>query len=178
MQVRSSFSMVESVAGNWPVRRPLHFSTVWLCARHWRVNYPGWFWKCVAVPSCHKSSRIQLPLALLPSSICFILPGHPPHTHSFTDMDAAHRFFGDCYCLLVFHLKWCILLLWFLMNSRCHWQATTDIWNHEWQWRSGSLGFLFGFTKTCVITLQIIVSVFFRVEVLSRHPSPPLRSES
>lgn len=98
--------------------------------------------------------------------------------HSFTDMDAAHHFFGDCYCLLVFYLKWCILLLWFLMNSRCHWQATTDIWNHEWQWRSGILGFLFGFTKTCVITLRIIVSVFFRVEVLSRHPSPPLLSES
>lgn len=166
--------MMESVAGNWPIRRALHFSSVCVPdTGEWIVT--GWFWKCAAMPSCHKSARIRLPLVLFPRGICFILPEHP--LHSFTGMDAVHHLFGDCYCLLVFHLKWCIVLLWFLMNSRCHWQATTDIWNHEWQWRSGSLGFLFGFTKTCVITLWI-VSVFYRVEVLSRHPSPPLRSES
>lgn len=96
--------------------------------------------------------------------------------HSFTDMHAAHHVFGDCYCLLVFYLKWCIVLLWFLTNSRCHWQAITDIWSSEWQWRSGNLGFLFGFTKTCVITLRVIVSIFFRDGSSLSVPitSPPL----
>lgn len=86
--------------------------------------------------------------------------------HSFTDMDVACCFLGDRYCSLMFYLKWWILMLWFFINSGCHWQATTDTSNHKtyWQQSSENLCFLFGFTETCVITLQIIISVFSRDE--------------
>lgn len=86
LQVRSSFSMVESVAGNWPIRRPLHFSTVWLCARHCRVNYHR---VVLEVCGCTRLSQIiPNPAASGPFSQrhLFYSPREPPSTHSLTWM--------------------------------------------------------------------------------------------